>query len=738
MLVILRFPALKNSLPWAELAIGLAVLLSASIAILLTRVAGGSALFWPASALAAALLLRLDKVRWITASLAVLASLVLAHALVAHRPWVVAIVFASLDVLEITLMVVAFRKVWPFAFPTISVNQAARMTAVLGIAIPGATAFLGGLFLHLSSDAAWLSGSLQWWSAHAVGACLLAPPIILYSTRGVERLMRHEFLVQNALTLLVCLAGSYLAFQYVRFPFVTIGLLLLIAAFRLGGFGASLLSLTIGLLIATLWALGIRPLSLDPALTTQGTLIGLPVIALLATVLPPIAVGLGIDARRAVAKALQISERRFRECMEYSPIGMLIAELDGTWRYTNLALQRMLDYTAEEFRAMPPGGPSKTEDWRNSGSRLAKLISGELHYYDVARQFRHRDGHWIWTHVAVSLLRDDDGKPLHLIAQIESLEARQRAEETLAAERERLRITLALITDAVITTDADTRITYVNRAGEVLLGTDMASVTHRKVGEVMHLVDPGNSKTAANLVGQAAHHGKVYKRESACLLHRADGSICYVTDVVSPVISEAGVFTGLVIVLKDATADIERNLDLQRQAMHDPLTGLSNRAHFDVQLRSVFHRAKTTERPAAVIAIDLDKFKAVNDSAGHAAGDAVLREVANACLRTVRTSDTVARIGGDEFVIILDNCAEERATRIAQQILQALNPLAIEWEKTTHLVHASLGLAMTTAMPDEKAWIGAADQACYQAKHQGRGRLQIAGGPAPSLKPQST
>jgi len=131
-------------------------------------------------------------------------------------------------------------------------------------------------------------------------------------------------------------------------------------------------------------------------------------------------------------------------------------------------------------------------------------------------------------------------------------------------------------------------------------------------------------------------------------------------------------------------------------------------------------------RPAAVMAIDLDRFKAVNDAAGHAAGDAVLCKVAEACRLAVRLSDIVGRLGGDEFAIILDNCPEDHATDIGQQLLRALNPMELEWRGSRYTIGASIGLAMNKDMADEKSWLDAADKACYIAKRNGRGLLRIA------------
>jgi diguanylate cyclase (GGDEF)-like protein/PAS domain S-box-containing protein len=672
-------------------------------------------------------MIRMRRVRWLSAGIALSAAMIFANVVFAHRPWLVAAGFAALNGLEIALMVAAFRRLWPFPYPDISVNQAAWMTLVLGVAIPAGTAALGALLLSLQTGASWMPTWLQWWSSHMIGACLLGPPIILCSLKGLRRLAQPRYLIENTAIAVLCLAGCYLTIRYVRFPFVSVGFVLLVAAFRLGGFGTSLLSLGLGLLITNMWLLGIRPIGLDPLSIRQGTLVGLPVLALLATVMPPIAVGLGSDARRAAGRALRVSERRFRESMAHSPIGMLISDLAGHWLFSNLALQKMLGYSAEEFRAMPPGGPSKSDDWQESGSRWQRLVSGEIDSYEVQRRFRHQDGHWVWTHVAVSLLRDEDGTPLHLIAQIESLEARRQAEDNLVAERERLRITLEAIGDAVVTTDADSRITYVNAAAQTLLGLVSDARIGRRIDEVIHLVDPQTSKTAANLIAQSSYHARVFRREQPCLMHRPDGSICHVLDVVTPVMDASGGLSGFVIVFRDASAEVARGRDLQYRALHDPLTGLSNRAEFLEQLRIAFTKAKHIDRTAGVIAIDLDRFKAVNDSAGHAAGDAVLCKVADACRETVRSSDTVARLGGDEFVIILENCSAERAQVIAEQLLKALNPLNVEYAGVSHLIYASLGLAMTsTDYDDERAWLDAADQACLFAKREGRSQLRVA------------
>ncbi len=665
--------------------------------------------------------------RWNLALLSVILAFALANVLEGHRPWAIAGLFAAVNLAEIALMVAIFRFAWVLPYPELTLAEAGSMAAILGIAIPGCAAVAGGLLMHTEYGVPFLEATLQWWLAHAFGACLVGPPIILYSTEGFTRLLRRPFLAQNILTLIACVLCCYLATRYSRFPFVLIGASLFIAAFRMGSFGAAVMSLCFGLVVISLWIMGIRPSGPYSAAAPSGSLEGLPVIALLATALPPIAVGLASDARRAAVRGLRLSERRFRDSMRHSPIGMLIADLDGAWTYTNLALQEMLGYTEKEFRAMPPGGPSATEDWSESEVRQRRLVAGEIDFYSTMRRFQHKDGSWVWAHVAVSLLRDEAGAPLHLIAQIESLKARQRAEETLAAERERFRITLESISEAVITTDADTRITYINAAGEDLLAATLKSIEQRRIDEVIYLMDPETSKSASSLIAQSVLWGKVCRREHPCLLHRPDGTVCYVTDVVSPVVDSAGVLSGMVIVLHDATLDVARNLDLRHRALHDSLTGLSNRTDFEQRLRVVFRKALQLNHRVAVLAIDLDRFKAVNDEGGHAAGDAMLCKVAGAIRGAVRSSDMVARLGGDEFAVILDNCAPESAAHVGEQIVKMLNPMELIWEGSRFTVGASVGLALNDpSVPDERAWLQAADAACFLAKRQGRGRLAAA------------
>jgi diguanylate cyclase len=214
------------------------------------------------------------------------------------------------------------------------------------------------------------------------------------------------------------------------------------------------------------------------------------------------------------------------------------------------------------------------------------------------------------------------------------------------------------------------------------------------------------------------------RRDRPCLLHRSDGTISYIVDSIAPVLDEAGQASGLVMVLHDATGEVERTRDLEVRARQDRVTGLANRSEFELRLRKCFDRARHLGAPAALVAIDLDRFKVVNDTGGHAIGDEMLRKVAETCRLQVRASDMVARLGGDEFAVILDNCAAEHVQVVGGQLLRALNPLTLEREGATFAIGASIGIVMIhpdTQSPEE--WLKAADSACYRAKQAGRGML---------------
>jgi len=710
---------------WAgpEVGLGLLFLVMAMAAIASTRATEGLALVWPCNAVVASLLIRVRSVRWARAGIALLAACMLAN-LMAGDHWITALGLALVNLFEIAATVYVFRVLIRFPYPDITIFQASYMTLIMGIGIPACAAVLGAGLLHLLGQQLLWATFGHWWAADALGACVFGPPIILFSRANLARLFRRAHLRNNLLSVPICVATTYLAIRFVPFPFVVIALAPMMAAFQIGAFGTAVLSAFNSMTVVALWMFGLRPegMSIDPG----GALHGLPFMALIATTMPPIAVGLGTDARRRVARTLRSSERRFRESLEHSPLGVILLDRAGNWTFTNTALQEMLGYSRLELCQLDIRSLAHPDEVNDVWQRWNQLLDGRVDSYKITRRFRRSDGTWLWVHCAVSLARDDNGVPTHFVAQVESLEERRVAEARLANEREFLRITLDSIGDAVITAGADGRVTYMNDAAVALTGKPFASAEGRYLHDVLPLTQADTAVAAPDIIERCRREQAFVKREEPCGLQRPDGSSCYVSDTATPVLDGNGGLSGFVVVLHDVTVSLQRTRELHHRADHDALTGLLNRAAFERGVHQAFalsHRAGT---PASLIVVDLDKFKAVNDSAGHAAGDAVLRHVAAVMRRSVRPSDTVGRLGGDEFAVLLNECEAARAQEVALRLRDALNPLLTNWEGVTHATGASLGLAHVSrefADPDE--WSRAADRACYASKHRGRGSLEV-------------
>jgi diguanylate cyclase len=705
-------------LKWPEIGLGAVFLGSALVAIASTRLTANVALMWPSTALAAAILMRHRRVRWALAAAVILLAGVLANRLGGGDPWLKSVGLGAVNLAEIAAMVWVFRALLPYPFPDITIFQASYTTLIMAALVPGCGGLLAAALLHLAYQASFWETFQRWWEADALGVCVFAPPIILFSRKSLARLGHPAHRGENLLGIPVTLVITYLAISYVPFPFVIIALAPMMAAFQVGSFGTSILTLLNCLTVVVLWVLDVRPAGMDAG---GGALDGLPFLALIATTMPPLAVGLGTDARRRVVRTLRASERRFRDSMEHSPLGVILLDRAGKWTFTNTAMQEMLGYSRSELSRLNIESLAHPDEVRDVWLRWNQLLEGQVESYKITRRFRRSDGAWLWVHCAVSLARDDNGVPTHFVAQVESLHERRLAEARLANEREFLRITLDSIGDAVITADADGRITYMNDPAVALIGKPFAAAERKYVHDVLHLTQADTAAAAPDIIERCRREKVFVKRDEACSLQRPDGSICHVSDTATPVLDAGHELSGFVIVLHDVTASLQRTRELHHRADHDALTGLLNRAAFERRVHTAFSDAHGRATSASLVVVDLDRFKSVNDSSGHAAGDAVLRHVATVMTRSVRPSDSVGRLGGDEFAVLLNDCDPDRASEVASRLREALNPLLSTWEGVTHATGASLGVAHNgSRFADPGAWLKAADQACYEAKRRER------------------
>jgi diguanylate cyclase len=206
---------------------------------------------------------------------------------------------------------------------------------------------------------------------------------------------------------------------------------------------------------------------------------------------------------------------------------------------------------------------------------------------------------------------------------------------------------------------------------------------------------------------------------------RADGSAFCAQLRGRPVDLQQG-GNGTIWTVSDVSEQVASRELLEWSATHDALTGLSNRSVLEQRLATIF-AARAHSQPSAVVAIDLDHFKPINDSAGHAAGDEMLRAVAQAISSCVRASDLVVRLGGDEFALLLEGCPSATALRIANDVRAAIFNVALPWKGRVLRVGASLGVAdLRSETESVQAWLAQADAACYEVKRAGRGAVRAA------------
>ena len=311
---------------------------------------------------------------------------------------------------------------------------------------------------------------------------------------------------------------------------------------------------------------------------------------------------------------------------------------------------------------------------------------------------------------------------------------RKQIAEALAAERQRAVITLAAIGDAVITVDEQGQVNYMNEAAHRLCQRPMPTAAEQalKLHDLVHLVDEASGKEVTSPLQQLLDSKEtLLQNDSSHCLVRRDGSSVSVSWVASQ-IRDKEKNTGAVLVMHDTTREkllIER---LGWLALRDPLTSLFNRRAFEEQLECALKGLRTGDDERRVIQghvllfIDLDQFKVVNDTCGHAAGDELLRLISENVSHCLRSHDVFARMGGDEFGIILLNCSLAVGEQRAEKIRSVISQTELMWNATKFVSTASIGLVHLCASGETPNMaLSAADLACYKAKDNGRNRVEV-------------
>ena len=356
---------------------------------------------------------------------------------------------------------------------------------------------------------------------------------------------------------------------------------------------------------------------------------------------------------------------------------------------------------------------------------VAKRLAGESAPRRIEIQLINGNQTGLWVEAQSSNIEYHGQRAILTVAR--DVSHRKSLEVSLSRSKRQAQYTLESISEGVITTDNDGRIDYMNLSAETLLGTNRDDAAGHRVGELFTLVDDADRRPLGDPVERCLAMRRRVNMGRRAVMVSIDGEIEHSVEITaSPVRGPGDSISGAVVVFHDVSELRGLTRKMSYQATHDPLTGLVNRREFERQLDEAMDSAHAEEAVHMLFYMDLDRFKAVNDTCGHLAGDNMLREVAALIKNEVRDSDYVGRLGGDEFGSLLIGCPIEKARQIATDICNAVANYRFVWKDKIFDIGVSIGLVeISHASGTLQDVMSAADSACYMAKQQGRGQVHI-------------
>ncbi|MGY4515645.1 EAL domain-containing protein [Lysobacter sp. HA18] len=588
------------------------------------------------------------------------------------------------------------------------VSDLAWLAGIAVVAVPAATGLVATLIPGAQADA-W-SIWRDWALGGAFGMLTLLPAVLASTPDEWRRFRQPRSLALFALLAALSIAGAAAASLWLRQPLIVLLLPLLVAGLRLGILGTALLDLVaiLALLAVHRWLPGAR----------EGALAGLGFTELAASaafgLFAPLLVAVQTERRRATARELRETAHQLRVLHDHVPAAIGLIDAEGRYQLIN---RRYAEFLGREPAAML--GRTQREVLGDAYAEsvdapVSRALAGERATFETRVLGRDLEIHYVPNFT-------DDGREGFFVLAID-VSARVKAEHALHEEKERIRVTLDSIGDAVVACDTQLRITLLNPVAEELTGWAETDALGRSIDEVIRLVDDDSGTEVASPMRTALSDDRIVSSQFDRALLRRDGERFAVEDSAAPIHDGDGRVIGGVMVIHDISETRAMALRMAHQAQHDHLTDLPNRVLLQDRLEHAVAAIPHGGR-GALMFVDLDHFKTINDSLGHQVGDVVLQEVAKRLQSTVRPEDTVSRQGGDEFVVLLERLPDpEGAARIAERMIEVMRrPVEVEG----HRLHVSLsvGIALYPQdATDRRGLMRHADAALYHAKHAGRAR----------------
>ncbi|CAM3738113.1 diguanylate cyclase [Rahnella bruchi] len=633
------------------------------------------------------------------------------------------------NLFEASLCASLLRRMLPAQDPLSGLGYWIRFLLIAVILCPLVSSFIMMLFiLHVHSPVELQSRFATWFMSEAVAILALTPLGLIYQRGYFRKNLTPDRFFGLLLTLVITLVAGFLALKWLPYTFAFITIPLLWCAIRLPRVEAFIIFLSMTLMITLLHTSGIVSVQPHTVVQIPQGLIFLPLLLILT---PANAMAMAMHALRAEKSHITQSENRFRNAMEYSAIGMALVSPQGKLLQVNKSLCNLLGYEARYLTTLTFQEITYQEDLGKDLTLLGQLLNDEIQNYTMEKRYLCRSGEVIWALLAVSLVRDEEHNPLYFISQIEDINdlkhtevTNKRLSEALHEEKELLHITLNSINEAVISTDRNMNITFMNPVAEKMTGWTEEQAQGQPVNRIVLISKGQDGPLIDNLLQFDINENLHSSIERSLVLHGYHTGLFDVQLAVSPLRTLKDEPIGIVLVLQDVSKSRELMRKLSYSASHDLLTGLSNRGSFESSLKKALNLIVTAHQSHCLAFIDLDRFKAINDTAGHAAGDELLRQISTLMQEHIRNSDRLARLGGDEFALILFDCPAEQGLSTLAKLVSEINQFEFIWEDKFYRIGASAGLTkMNDPDVSSSEYMAQADKACYTAKNNGRGRV---------------
>jgi diguanylate cyclase (GGDEF)-like protein/PAS domain S-box-containing protein len=431
--------------------------------------------------------------------------------------------------------------------------------------------------------------------------------------------------------------------------------------------------------------------------------------------------------RERAEHELKLSQERFNLAVTGSSDGLWDWNIDTREVYYSPRFKQLLGLRDHEMAATYEALISRLHPDDQEATEAAfedHLERGRP--FDIEMRLQTKSGDYRWFRSRGQSVRTPDGRAVRMAGAITDITDRRLAAAELFAEKERAQVTLASIADGVITTDNDGWVEYLNPVAEDLTGWTAGSARGLPLQAIFRMIDETTRSMAPNPVEMVLREERNVESAATMLLLRNDGSEIPIVQSAAPIRARSGKITGVVLVLHDVSRERQYAAKLSYQASHDSLTGLINRTEFEHRLALALKSSAQIGRHHAVMYLDLDQFKVVNDTCGHAAGDQLMRQVSTVLQKRLREGDTLARLGGDEFGVLLENCSADNALRIADELRQTVMDFHFAWESRSFSIGVSIGVVnVEDGLFTIADVLSAADAACYMAKEKGRNRVQV-------------